>query len=302
MIPFFAMLIYEGTTGQIVRKSTWADFARIPAEIDFPVYLSTVCWSFGGFDSVGAIAGEVKGGKKTFILALFISFPMVLLNYLLPIIVSFAAVQNLSQWSSGGFAFIAYQETHWLGIMMVIAACLSVFGQYSSGVAAVSRFVWAMSLKGDTQVLPSFFSFSHINEQKVIRPIAAIIATSAGCLAFAALPFDIIIQIYLLQRAINLTLMYAAYIRLKYPPFDTLERPFVAPGGKIMAWLWGIPTVILSIATLSFTREALVWIIGVAIQLLLVIFWIIIRVYSWRVSLRQNGEVEDVVGEESREK
>lgn len=66
--PFVALFIWELVTGRI-HTMNWAAIAEIPTwsymgkENRISLYLGTVVWAFGGFDSLGSIAGEIRGGK-----------------------------------------------------------------------------------------------------------------------------------------------------------------------------------------------------------------------------------------------
>jgi len=42
-------------------------FGHPPKDINWSVLISTVVWNLEGYDSLGSVAGEVKGGKKVFI-------------------------------------------------------------------------------------------------------------------------------------------------------------------------------------------------------------------------------------------
>jgi len=100
--------------------------------------------------------------------------------------------------------------------------------------------------EGSSQKLPGFLAWSWQRKTGTIRPIAAIIFTSIMCGALTALPFNFLVQIFLIVRVFNLVCEYAALIRLRYTrPNDV--RTFAVPGGLVGAWLLGIPTVALAV-------------------------------------------------------
>ena len=61
----------------------------------------------------------------------------------------------------------------------------------------------------------------------------------------SAIPYNILVQIFLTIRVFNLACEYAALIRLRYTEPNT-KRPFIVPGGLVGAWLLGVPSAILA--------------------------------------------------------
>lgn len=87
--PFFALLFWEIATGKI-HSVDWAALKDIPSW-DYvgprmSTFVGTCVWAFGGFDSLGNIAGEISGGRRTFFLGLLITMPLLLCNYTFPLI------------------------------------------------------------------------------------------------------------------------------------------------------------------------------------------------------------------------
>jgi len=102
-----------------------------------------------------------------------------------------------------------------------------------------------------------------------IRPVAAIIFTGVMSAVFCAIPFNLLVQMFLTVRIVNLFCEYSALIRLRYTEPDT-PRPFLVPGGMIGAYVIGIPTFVLSIFTLIYT-DKIAWIFGASTNLVIVI-------------------------------
>uniref|UniRef100_A0A6B2LCX9 Amino acid permease/ SLC12A domain-containing protein n=1 Tax=Arcella intermedia TaxID=1963864 RepID=A0A6B2LCX9_9EUKA len=69
-----------------------------PSEINWGVLISTTVWAFGSFDSIGAIAGEVKGGKSAFISGVLGSFPLLIANYIIPIVIAYVIDPHWKSW------------------------------------------------------------------------------------------------------------------------------------------------------------------------------------------------------------
>jgi len=45
-------------------------------QIHWGVLISTTVWCLGGYDFAGSVAGEIKGGKKAFIIGILATFPL----------------------------------------------------------------------------------------------------------------------------------------------------------------------------------------------------------------------------------
>jgi len=210
---------------------------------------------------MGSLAGEVKGGRRTFITGIFGSMPLIMVNYVYPTIIGYQIARKWQDWESGYFTDVAFMLSNWLGKWMVAASALSNFGQYNAAMGPLARVIWAMARgEGSARKLPRFLGWSWQRHTGTIRPIAGIIATGILSAVFAAIPFNLLVQMFLIVRIVNLACEYACLIRLKYSEPDT-PRPFVVPGGKVGAWLLGLPTFILAAVTLAYTSWE-VWLFG----------------------------------------
>jgi len=272
--PFLAQMI------AIVYYRVPIDFGNlilIPHndEINWSVLVSTVIWSFGGFDSVGSIAGDVKGGKKTFLLGVMGSFPLCVLNYFWPIMLDFMIDPDIKNWVPGYFTQIVYDHfPTWLGVWITIASGISNFAQCTSGLAPVSWNVWAMARGEDTDVeyLPPFLGWEWQRRPGgTIRPVAAILFTGISMLMISALPFNLIIQVYLILRIVNLLFEYASLIWLKFKEPDT-PRPYKVPFGIVGAVLLVVPTLLISGIAL-YVAEPLALMVGGIVLLGVLCLW-----------------------------
>jgi len=221
-------------------------------DMNISVFLSTVIWSFGGFDSMGSLAGEVKGGRKTFMTGILGSFPLIFVNYFIPIVIGYSVDSNWKCWDTGYFGTVSYEvprAAHYLGPWMVAASALSNFGQFNAAMAPLSRVIWSMSKSG---YLPPFIGWSWQRHTGTIRPIGAVVFTAITITAVTALPYNFLVQLFLAIRVFNLGCEYAALIKLRYSMPDA-HRPFVVPGGMIGAWLIGMPSAIIAAYTLIYS-------------------------------------------------
>jgi amino acid transporter len=150
--------------------------------------------------------------------------------------------------------------------------------------APLSRVVWAMS-RGQNKKLPPFLALAHRRHTGTIRPIAAIVFTALLTVGLCAINYNLLVEIFLILRVVNLLCEYAALIKLRYSEPDT-PRPFVVPGGIIGAWVLGIPTVIFSGVALYFS-DPTVWIVGLVANSAIIIGYFVtlgcgVEIENWK--------------------
>jgi len=120
--PFLALNI--ATIFRKPRLEIDMNLIKIPPydQIHWGVLISTTVWCLGGYDFAGSVAGEIKGGKKAFIIGILATFQLNLINYL----------------------FVMKYFPIWLTIWMVISSIESCFGSVYSGILQLSWTMWAM--------------------------------------------------------------------------------------------------------------------------------------------------------------
>jgi len=85
-------------------------------------------------------------------------------------------------------------------------------------------------------------------------------------------------------RVVNLACEYAALVRLKYTrPND--PRPFSFPGGKVGAWLAGIPSAFLAGFCLAYA-DRIVWVAGGIVNGGILLAWGIKKLVEWNYRRR----------------
>jgi amino acid transporter len=213
-------------------------------EIDWSLFLSTIIWCYGGYDSVGSVAGEVGNSRSTFLLGLGLAMPANIANYLIPVAFGYMISPSSDAWQSGHFTDIGYSIGTWLGVMMIVGSVLSNFGQYNSAVATMSRLLWAMG-RGRGKPLPRFVSWS-IESETAVRPIMAIFLTSAVTFAVACVGnFSLLVQVNVVIRVMVLSLEFLSLVVLRFrEPFH--DRPFRVPFGHVGPWLLLTPPAVIA--------------------------------------------------------
>ena len=263
------------------------------------VYASTIVWSFGGFDSLGSIAGEISGGARTFFLGIFICMPLLLLNYAFPLIVTIPLNPDLASWGFGDgehavdlVSTLRDHATPWLGVLAVVSSMSAVFAQLSSAIMAFARVIWAASKsQGRYQLYPKFIAqLSWRRYTGTVRPICSIFVAGIVSTLLTLLEFGVIVQLYLVARIINVWLLYAALIRLRFTEPD-IPRPFRIPGGVPFLIALVAPTVCVSIFALYFANWQ-IWVVSGVAEVVVVVGYFVRRLW-----LRKFPEPDILFGE-----
>ncbi len=225
-VPFICVLVVLGVDGRLASVDFGKVMRDIPAlgSIDYGIFVSTLVWALGGFDSVGALAGEVKGGKTTYLKGIFLTIPGSFLTYIGPVLLGLVAVPQYQSvlWTDGGYTKIAASINSWLGVLMTVCALLAMFGQCVAGISFVARQLWSCSMLG---MLPPIFKFSSMSKSGIHRPIAAVVTVAAGMFALSYVSYEVLSVVFLLQRMVTLVFEYVALIRLRYLE-PNAARPF----------------------------------------------------------------------------
>jgi len=261
--PFFAEIFWVIYTGRLDVRA----LREIPPsqDIQWGLFLSTVIWCYGGFDQMGAFAGEVKGGRSTFIAGILGSFPLIFLNYFFPIFVGYSLDTHWRHWVSGYFGPLAYKIGTWMGVWVIAASAVSNFGQFNANFAPQARVVWAMAQgEGLSRKMPGFLGWSWRSKSGTLTPVAAILFVGVICVLVTAIPFNVLVEMFLMIRIVNLIAEYGSLIMLRYTMKDK-PRPFTVPGGMVGAWLLGVPTFALAGFALS-QADYIVWSSGAVVN------------------------------------
>eukprot|EP01087_Luapelamoeba_hula_P021477 TRINITY_DN7520_c0_g1_i1.p1 TRINITY_DN7520_c0_g1~~TRINITY_DN7520_c0_g1_i1.p1 ORF type:complete len:588 (+),score=89.19 TRINITY_DN7520_c0_g1_i1:38-1801(+) len=212
----------------------WGDVLDRPSSIHFGVFVSTVLWSYGGFDAMGTFAGEVKGGKSTYIKGILFAMPFDIATYFFPVFIGYVLSPNMKTgWGSGYFTTVAEVEGYWMAIWVFTTSVMANFGTYAVGIASLSRCMWACG-RGPQEVklLPGFVSWDRRSKNGARSPVAAIIIIGVCTFALSLGTFNLLVQATMVIRLVNLGFEYGALVKLRFSAPD-MPRPFRLPGGKL---------------------------------------------------------------------
>lgn len=210
-------------------------------------------WFISGFEGVGTAAEEIKNSERTIARSLLFIFPLVLLSYGLPILVSLMVDPNWQNWESGHFAQIAATiGGPLLGSWVSMAGVIANMALFSAWLLSYSRLPFAMAHDG---YLPKAITCV---SPKYGTPVTAIIISGVIYSIFAWGNFRnlVIIDIWVILCGIFLEFFALAKLRASRPD---LPRYFRVPGGKIGLWLTVISPVAVGLfAMLAAERDEII--------------------------------------------
>lgn len=211
----------------------------LPAGENFIATLSSgllmSIWFISGFEALASASEEIQNSERVLPRALRIIFPMILLSYGLPILVSLAVDSNWQNWESGHFAKIA--ETlggpvlgGWVSLAGVIAN-MALFGTW---LLSYSRIPFAMAHDG---YLPK--AIARISP-RYGTPVFAIVFSSVIYSLVSWFDFKSLVEmdIWVILPGMFLEFLALAKLRRSHPH---LTRHFRVPGGK-----WGLAFTVVS--------------------------------------------------------
>jgi len=158
-------------------------------------------------------------------------FPLVLVSYGLPILVSLAVDSNWQNWESGHFAKIAENiGGRFLGSWVSMAGVIANMALFSAWLLSYSRLPFAMAHDGYlpraiTRVSPKYGT-----------PVIAILLSGMIYSIFAWGDFQSLVIVNIWVILCGMFLEFFALAKLRYSRPE-LPRYFRVPGGKIGLWL-----------------------------------------------------------------
>jgi amino acid transporter len=189
------------------------------------VGLAVMMWNFSGWDNPTTCLGETRAPESTYRRALWLSLPLVVLTYLIPVAAGLPAEPRLESWSSGALSDIgARVGGPGLGRWITLSALLSAAGLFLSNLLTNSRLPFVLARD---RLLPQSLAFVH---RRYATPWVAIVASSAVYSVLALLPFTelVVLDIWLYSLALLVELAALLAIRFREPE---LPRPWRVPGG-----------------------------------------------------------------------
>lgn len=205
----------------------WHAISHVPEhrQIRWGAFLSVLLWNTSGYDSVGALAAEVRHPGRDFPRAMVATIGLVALVYLLPLAVSISLDKEsrLSEWTDGHFTQVAQDHVgDWLSAWISLGGALSALGLLNTLMCTAAR-VAASAAR--LHVLPR--CLARLDEPSG-TPRRATLAMAALLAVACALPFSELVSISMLFYGATTAFEFVALVALRYREPHT-PRPYRLP-------------------------------------------------------------------------
>lgn len=243
----FALLVVWAVIRPGTPEAAWSAVTNglraRPAWSALALGLSTVLWNYSGWDNAATFADEVDSPQRNYPRAIALTFPVITVMYLLPVLAGVAVTTDPSTWSeSGGWPAVAHAiGGQLLGACVAGAALVSAWSLFSSQLLSVSRLPYVLACDG---WLPAWLG--RVSPRSHI-PSTALAACSVVTAVFAVFTFENLIVVDVLLYTAALVLEFWALIALRRDAPE-LARPFRIPGGWPVLTLLAIAPALCTIA------------------------------------------------------
>ena len=188
-----------------------------------------VMWNCLGWDNVTTYAGEVENPIRTYLVAIFTAFALVLVVYFFSILAAQQSHIDFKKLTDDGFPALGeLLGGKWLGTIIAVGGMAAYLGIFAAVLLSVSRVPKVMA---DDNLLPQWFNRSH---PKFGTPYVSIVTCAAVVSVMVLWKFEELIIIDVIVYGAGLFLEYIALIALRIKEPGTL-RPF-----KIRLNVWGL--------------------------------------------------------------
>ena len=225
MAPFFLITVFGFSE---VNPDNWLVGIDNPPKVgseELLALFNVLFWNLNNWDTVSTIAGEVTNARKVIPKALITALIVTTLAYVMPLAVGTGVMKDtsdLSVWEPGYFQEIALSVGgSWLSLWILLAASVSVIGQFQALVSSCSYQLQGMAELG---WLPEVFATKSVHNTPTVGLGIALVVV----LVLTQLQFIDILQylnvVYACAQAIEFTAFL--YMRYQYP---NIRRPFRVP-------------------------------------------------------------------------
>jgi len=200
-------------------------------------------WNYMGWDNASTVAGEVHHPQRTYPVAVLGTIALIALSYLIPVGTMWYAGVDPSAWQTGSWVDVArHYGGALLALVVVVGGMLSSLGMFNALCLSYSRLPVVLARDG---YLPAVCARRFRAND---APWVAILLCSALWTASLGLSFKRLVSLDILLYGTSLVLEFVAFVALRRREPD-LPRPFVVPGGLLVAVLLGVgPLLVLGVA------------------------------------------------------
>jgi len=223
LAPFVLFVAFAAPSMTADKLFTRPDFSTV----QWAGLISTLIWQFSGFDTVAAVAAEVKKPHRTFPLGLTLSAALVTLVYLLPSLAGAAVDPDQSHWVNGYFSdasrLLPYCSNGWLAIWISVAGSLSTLSILNVALGCTGRELYAMA---KFRVVPfsDWLLHTRTTRKGGPVPVRAILVQAVLVLPLCLTEFSFLVQVNGLLTAACLVMQISAYIYARHGKNGIAQR------------------------------------------------------------------------------
>lgn len=217
---------------------------RLPADMNLAETLSAgllmSIWFVSGFEALATASGEIRNAARVLPRALLLVFPLILLSYGLPLLVSLGVDADWQNWQSGHFAAVAENlGGPWLGGWVSLAGVIANMALFGAWLLSYSRIPFAMAADG---FLPR--ALCRVSP-RYGTPVTALLVSATLYSVMAWFDFSSLVEmdIWVILPGMFLEFLALAKLRCSLP---NLPRHFRVPGGA-----WGLAFTVISPITIG---------------------------------------------------
>lgn len=231
---------------------TSSDFTRLA------IAFNAGCFSYGGWNSLNNLVGEMKNPNRTFPLSIFGGLFMVIIIYLLVNIayLTFLSPKEMIMSNAVAFNFVEKLIGPYSWIISIFV-CLSGLGFINGTIVGSSRIIFAAAKNSH---MPSVFSLINL---KYKSPMTAVIISGVIATLYTNLKdMDTLLNIaMLLAYLVNISCVLVLFHLRRARPYD--ERPFKVPLFFAVIFLV-VCTILTAMICYIYSRESFMCLIFIA--------------------------------------
>jgi amino acid transporter len=205
-------------------------------------------WNYMGWDNASTIAHEVDDPAKSYPRAIFGALAITMTAYVSAVLAASMSGLRPGDWETGSWVEVGFRlGGPLLRLAVLIGATVSAFGMFNALLLTASQLPVAMAEDG---WLPRALA---MRSPRTGAPVRAVLVLSVIYAAGLTLGIKRLVEIDVALYGAALVLEFVALARLRTTE-PALARPFRVPGGRLGAWLIGVPPTALLVAALFHGR------------------------------------------------
>jgi hypothetical protein len=219
--------------------------------MNISLYISYIMWLYCGFLSLGSLAGELQHPKSSYVIALCVLVPMVLLVNCMPLMVSMSIDHNRDNFQPGHFEVLATGAVGpWMNIVYFIGSQISLYGLYNSTVVVAectmppylekycAWYGFRPDRRGQYRSQCHTFCLKAQGEEEPGKFYVAFNMFCCGLLVW--MPYNFLIECTMLLMVLMTYPFLASFVWLRITKPE-VPRAFKIPGGTFCAFLCTLP-------------------------------------------------------------